>query len=917
MVFLRLDYLKKVDNNLPTISASLIQGNITGKQKMDSSNFELSIDTYNKLTELSLVDNTVDVIIWPESVFPFAYHGDRNFFNENLTIDEPYLVMGIVYSAGGEMTNSCLLIKDKNSLQRYDKERLLVFGEYVPFEKLFPFLRMLTPFKRSLNRGQTLSVFFMGEARASLSICFEDLFPDLIRRKNNEGSNLMINITNDSWFGNGIGPIHHSVLARLRAIENRRSFYRCTATGLTTASSITGEVKKSLKIGTEGFLKETLSLYDKRTIYSYIGELFSYITILIVLIMIIYSLRRYFLKEREKEKKMEKLLVISFGGQSAHLIAKKFRSLGFYAELASPNITKEQMDSVKGIVLSSSPASVSDNTIINCNRELFSLGIPVLGISYGFDLINHYFDGKIETEKKRKGSSKFKLTTNTPLFNGITEAEVVITGKDRFISPPEGFEVTAITDDKEIIAIQNLEKKIFAVKFHPELDNGENGDKIFLNFANIAGMQKNWDMNKFVSRIEDEIRDVVKDKSVLLFLSGGVDSTVTFALLNKVLGKDRVLGLHIDNGFMRLDESAAIKSRYHEYGLDNFVVYDGSKHFLDAVRGVIDPQEKRNRVGLAYITFREEVLNDMKLDTTHWLLGQGTIYPDIIESGNPKHANTIKTHHNRIDLITEMIEKGLVVEPIKDLYKDEVRKLGSQLGFSELMKRHPFPGPGLSINVLGSTGELSEKDEELYKEATKKLKKIKLSEFIKDRKSSLSVIPVKSTGVTGEARTYKFPAALSIDNIMEDFVSFDILDKISKHITEKVGFVNRVVLELYARKDDRNKKLNLSLQPAHCNKERLDMIREVDDIFIKTLKKHGYYDKIFQNLTINIPYAESPDKCSIVLRPVVSIDAMSAEFAKIPVNILLEVVDGVKRLDFVDALFFDLTNKPPATIAWE
>ena len=226
-------------------------------------------------------------------------------------------------------------------------------------------------------------------------------------------------------------------------------------------------------------------------------------------------------------------------------------------------------------------------------------------------------------------------------------------------------------------------------------------------------MEKNWDQDTVLQVILDGIKKDAKDKKVLLFLSGGVDSTITFALLNNALGQERVLGLHIDNGFMRKNESKNVSEAYKKFGFNNFIVEDASNVFLDAVKGLTDPQKKRMAIGETFISVRNKVVEKLNLNEDDWLLAQGTLYPDIIESGGTKNSNTIKTHHNRVQGIQNLIEKGLIIEPIKELYKDEVRTIGKKLGLDDsLVMRHPFPGPGLSINVLcNSEKALSEKDE--------------------------------------------------------------------------------------------------------------------------------------------------------------------------------------------------------------
>ena len=435
-------------------------------------------------------------------------------------------------------------------------------------------------------------------------------------------------------------------------------------------------------------------------------------------------------------------------------------------------------------------------------------------------------------------------------------------------------------------------------------------------------MERNWNEDIVLSHITNSIKTQAKDKNVLLFLSGGVDSTVAFALLNKVLGQDRVLGLHIDNGFMRKNESAQVSSAYKAHGFTNFITEDASSSFLKAVEGLTDPQKKRMAVGENFISVRDSVVKKLNLEEDNWLLAQGTLYPDIIESGGTKNSKVIKTHHNRVDGIQRLIQKGLIIEPLKDLYKDEVRKLGKKLGLEDsLVMRHPFPGPGLSINVLCTDGIMKSSDEDEYKKAQDELSSINIDMFCKNCTSSLQkyVLPVRSVGVQGDFRTYRFPAVLAFAKEDDGFrhlpSKWGKLETASSAITNGTSYLNRCVILLW-----QNNQINMEdmhLQKAYCTKERLDQTREVDNIMLQKLKENNLYNKIFQHLTINLPYATKEDRCSIVLRPVCSEDVMTARFAQLPHDMLKDVVKEISKLSFVDAIFYDLSNKPPATFGWE
>lgn len=629
-----------------------------------------------------------------------------------------------------------------------------------------------------------------------------------------------------------------------------------------------------------------------------------------------------------------KIVVLDFGSQYAHLIAKRFRMLGYYSEIALPSTDLSIFEDCKGIVFSGGPSSVYDEKVPEFNSEILNLDIPILGLCYGHYIVHLGYNGKVNKAPVGEfGFATLNLNTDvkSPLFEGIEPVQQVwMSHQDGVLELGDGFEVVGSTKDCPFAATQNLSKKRFSLQCHCEVKDTPCGNKIFQNFANYCGMEKNWDQDTVLQVILDNIKKEAADRNVLLFLSGGVDSTITFALLNKALGQNRVLGLHIDNGFMRKNESANVADAYHKFGFNNFIVEDASESFLKAIAGLTDPQKKRMAVGENFITVRNDVVSKQHLDESNWLLAQGTLYPDIIESGGTKNSNTIKTHHNRVQGIQDLIAKGLIIEPVKDLYKDEVRAIGKKLGLSEeLVMRHPFPGPGLSINVLCNEGKLSSEDEKDFEAAKKEINQIELNMFCEKCLNNLKrdVLPVRSVGVQGDFRTYRFPAVLDFGSPKED--EYDELrmgmchfpdkrekiEEASSTITNAAKYLNRTIIKLYQKPDLKNE--DLKLQQGYCDKRRLDQLREVDNIVLTELHKSDWYNKIFQHLTIDLPYASQADHASFVLRPVCSEDVMTARFAMFPKDLLGRIVAQISDLPFVDALYFDATNKPPATFGWE
>lgn len=635
----------------------------------------------------------------------------------------------------------------------------------------------------------------------------------------------------------------------------------------------------------------------------------------------------------------EKIVVLDFGSQYAHLIAKRFRMLGYYSEIALPSTNLSVFENCKGIIFSGGPSSVYDENIPQFNTEILNLEIPILGLCYGHQLMAKSYGGKVgKADVGEFGFAEFKLNpeVKSPLFKNLESLQQVwMSHQDEVLISGKDFEIIGSTKDCKFAALQNLSKKRFSLQFHCEVKDTPGGNQIFQNFADFCGMKKNWDQDTVLQIILENIKTQAKDKNILLFLSGGVDSTITFALLNKALGQERVLGLHIDNGFMRKNESKNVEDAYHKFGFNNFIVEDASESFLKAISGLTDPQKKRMAVGENFITVRNEVVAKQHLEEDKWLLAQGTLYPDIIESGGTKNSKTIKTHHNRVQGIQSLIEKGLIIEPVKDLYKDEVRAIGKKLGLpDELVMRHPFPGPGLSINVLCNDGNSwTEKDENELSLAKNELNNTKLNMFCENCSANLkrTVLPVRSVGVQGDFRTYRFPALLDFGEAKEkewplgtEAAKMGIrhfpgkrekIEECSSTITNSAKYINRTIIKLYQNPNVKDE--DLKLQEGYCTRTRLNQLREVDNIVLTELHKTGWYNKIFQHLTIDLPYASKKENATFVLRPVVSEDVMTARFAFLPKEILGNIIQQIESLPFVDALYFDATNKPPATFGWE
>lgn len=596
------------------------------------------------------------------------------------------------------------------------------------------------------------------------------------------------------------------------------------------------------------------------------------------------------------------IAIIDFGSQYAHLIAKRIRHLGIYTRIFPPLVPVSELTAAHGIILSGGPQSVFGRQAVPVNPEILQLDKPLLGLCYGHQLMAHTLGGTVEN-LGRGEYGKTRLTFQEgggPLLDGIAAEQTVwMSHGDTVRTPPPGFRAVAHTALCPVAAMVHESQPRYGLQFHPEVADTPAGNRILANFVAITGARHGWSMDAYIREAVAECKACVGDRSVLMFLSGGVDSTVAFALLTEALGTQRVRGLLIDTGFLRKAEARTIMARYGELGYANVAFLDASAEFLGAVAQLIDPQEKRQAIGETFLTVRNSYLESLHLDPRHWMLGQGTLYPDIIESGGTAHADVIKSHHNRVDAVTALIEAGHVVEPLHELYKDEVRALGLALGLPEdIVWRHPFPGPGLAVNVLCASGE------ETYPEQPEN--QAQVDALLAETAYTGTMLPVRSVGVQGDNRTYTSPVALSGPQ------DWDALEETAILLTNSIRGVNRVVTLLRPAAMP-----PLRPHPALCTADRLDLLREADFLATEALRKAGLMRDIFQLLVILLPLGSGGRGECLVLRPVVSEDVMTAQFAKLPWDVVNPLADALLALPGVAAVFYDVTHKPPATFGWE
>jgi len=513
--------------------------------------------------------------------------------------------------------------------------------------------------------------------------------------------------------------------------------------------------------------------------------------------------------------KKETILIIDFGSQYNQLIARKVRELNVFCEIVPPTIPIESINlsQTKGIILSGGPASVYSKGAPKCDNRVFSLGIPVLGICYGMQLMAKTLGGTVERSHSREyGRAGLTIINNRILFKGVPKTSVSwMSHGDKVIRMPKGFTRLAYSKNTSIASFANFDSKHFGVQFHPEVAHTQYGKAIIGNFVkDICRAHSSWSMRSFVKESISEIRRTAghSDK-IILGLSGGVDSSVCAVMINKAIGR-RLVCIFVDNGLLRKDEARTVKEIFQKHFKINLKCVDASDEFMENLKAVQDPEKKRKIIGRTFIRVFER--ESKKIGGVKYL-AQGTLYPDLIESrsafGGP--SATIKTHHNVGGLPKNMNLK--LVEPLKYLFKDEVRSVGKELGMpKEILGRHPFPGPGLAVRILGDV-----------------------------------------------------------------------------------------------------------------TKERCDILREVDDRFISTLKKEGLYDQIWQAFAVLLPIKsvgvmgdERTYESVVALRAVTSVDGMTADWAKIPNDVLGKISNRIiNEVKGVNRVAYDISSKPPSTIEWE
>lgn len=506
---------------------------------------------------------------------------------------------------------------------------------------------------------------------------------------------------------------------------------------------------------------------------------------------------------KQELKQVETIVVLDYGSQYNQLITRRIRELGVYSELLSHRVTASELKerNIVGIILSGGPMSVSDEGAFDIDPEILELDVPILGICYGMQLMVRNLGGKVEPSKLREyGKSEIEIRQQSGIFQGLSDNETVwMSHGDKVTELPSGFDATATNPHCPIAAMAHQAKQLYGVQFHPEVQHTDHGTDMLRQFAlDICGASANWDMGKFIDIQVEKIRELVGDKQVLLGLSGGVDSSVTGVLLHKAIG-DQLTCIFVDHGLLRKNEGDEVMSSLEgKFGL-NIIRVNAQEQFLDKLKGVSDPEEKRKIIGHEFIeVFKAEA---DKLDGIEFL-AQGTLYTDIIESGT-ETAETIKSHHN-VGGLPEDLQFDLI-EPMNTLFKDEVRALGEELGMpSELVWRQPFPGPGLGIRVLG---EVTREKLEVVRNSDAILREeIRKAGLDRDVWQYFTVLPgFKSVGVMGDGRTYDYTIGIrgvtSVDGMTADWarIPYEVLEVISRRIVNECENINRVVYDITSK----------------------------------------------------------------------------------------------------------------------
>lgn len=622
--------------------------------------------------------------------------------------------------------------------------------------------------------------------------------------------------------------------------------------------------------------------------------------------------------------KTDSVAILDCGGQYTKVIDRKVRELGVRSEIFPLDASPEELRGFDGMILSGGPSSVWGDERPDCDPGIWELGLPVLGICYGMQLLAAHFGGRVSRgERGEYGVTELWVETANPLFEGLEESQrVLMSHGDSVLELPDGFRTIACSEDA-VAAIADPERRLYGVQFHPEVDLTDHGRDMLRGFLHrVCGLEGNYVLEDRIETAVAKIREQVGEHPCLVLVSGGVDSAVSAALLLEALGPDRVYAVHVDHGLMRKDESDRICEVLREMGLVHLQRMDAADAFfhdtvevggqvLGPLTSLVDPEEKRQLIGEVFLkVLREAALSlELDFDQTYW--AQGTLRPDLIESGNPTIsglAHKIKTHHNDIELVRRARERGMVVETNWDWHKDEVRQVARILGLpEEIAARQPFPGPGLAVRLIADHGAGGVTAEQART----------VGEAVAEWNAAYqgTVVPVQTVGVQGDQRSYRYLALVAGPRgaDLED-AEWEGLTRLGNRLANRFDFVNRTAYVL----NRRDLPPGLDHHPTYVSEETVDLLRELDAVVTERLT----LGTVSQAFAVLLPVGRA-GKYSVAVRTFVTDDFMTGRPARVgvdvPVTVVEELVAEVEKGfgDWIDLVLWDVTSKPPATVEWQ
>jgi len=625
--------------------------------------------------------------------------------------------------------------------------------------------------------------------------------------------------------------------------------------------------------------------------------------------------------------RQNQVAILDCGAQYTKVIDRRVRELQVETQILPLNTPLSQLKEFGAIIVSGGPGSVYDATSPQPQEGLFQIGRPILGICYGMQLMNHACGGTVQPGlTKEYGETQIEVDTNNPLFNGLaSQQQVLMSHGDSVVKLAPGFSTFSHSGSIPAV-IAHIEKQLFGVQFHPEVELTENGQHVLKNFLfDISRLQPTFTLENRIEDLLNDVRQTVGSRQVFVLVSGGVDSSVTAALLLKALGPDQVYAVHIDSGFMRHNESDLVCDALKALGLKHLqrinaadAFYNGTTDYEGTAIGplnqVTNPEHKRRIIGDVFYQLINNAIASANFNINEAFIAQGTLRPDLIESGNTDisfKAQKIKTHHNDVPLIQEHRKRGLIIEPNRDFHKDEVRDIGRLLGLpNALVDRQPFPGPGLAIRVLCTDSPYLTPD---YDTDNSRLKVLAAQTGY-----NALLLPVQSVGVQGDGRTYSYLAVVQPQSLSQ-LTKWSTLKVLAQQITNEIHTINRVAVVLNTTTLPSSLK---TITSTHLTPPTVTTLRQMDHEVTQWFMETGIHQKVSQLLSVLLPIdILEKGKRSLAIRAVVTNDFMTARPAhfetELPPAALVNLAEDLVQQHDLSLVLYDVTSKPPATVEWE